>query len=88
MQELSIGIQNFEMLRIDNLLYVDKIVQLLKLIKDGRRYFLSRLRRFGKSLTLSTLLMGELNCLTDYLQIICRKLGARTFSKSFVSFEI
>ena len=55
MQELPIGIQSFEMLRKDNLLYVDKTTRLLELIKNGRRYFLSRPRRFGKSLTLSTL---------------------------------
>lgn len=55
MRELPIGIQSFEMLRRDNLLYIDKTAQLLKLIKSGRRYFLSRPRRFGKSLTLSTL---------------------------------
>ncbi|MBQ7528612.1 AAA family ATPase [bacterium] len=55
MKELPIGIQDFEMLRRDNLLYVDKTARLLDLIKNGRRYFLSRPRRFGKSLTLSTL---------------------------------
>ena len=55
MRELPIGIQDFEMLRRDNLLYVDKTERLLELIKNGRRYFLSRPRRFGKSLTLSTL---------------------------------
>ncbi len=38
-----------------NLLYVDKTSKLLELINSGRRYFLSRPRRFGKSLTLSTL---------------------------------
>ena len=55
MQELPIGIQDFVMLRQDGLLYVDKTERLLELIKNGRRYFLSRPRRFGKSLTLSTL---------------------------------
>ena len=55
MRELPIGIQSFEMLRRANLLYVDKTKRLLELIKSGRRYFLSRPRRFGKSLTLSTL---------------------------------
>ncbi len=55
LQILPIGIQNFEMLRREDFLYVDKTGQLLKLIKNGRRYFLSRPRRFGKSLTISTL---------------------------------
>ena len=55
MQTLPIGIQDFVQLRQDNLLYVDKTARLLELIENGRRYFLSRPRRFGKSLTLSTL---------------------------------
>lgn len=55
MQALPIGVQDFVQLRQDNLLYVDKTAKLLELIDNGRRYFLSRPRRFGKSLTLSTL---------------------------------
>ena len=55
MQTLPIGVQDFVRLRQDNLLYVDKTARLLELIKNGQRYFLSRPRRFGKSLTLSTL---------------------------------
>ena len=51
MKELPIGVQDFEMLRRDDLLYVDKTARLLELVKSGRRYFLSRPRRFGKSLT-------------------------------------
>ena len=55
MKVLPIGVQDFVQLRQDDLLYVDKTAKLLKLIQNGRRYFLSRPRRFGKSLTLSTL---------------------------------
>lgn len=55
MRELPIGVQDFEIIRSENLLYVDKTDRLLDLVKNGRRYFLSRPRRFGKSLTLSTL---------------------------------
>ena len=55
MQILPIGVQDFVQMRTDNLLYVDKTGKLLELIQNGRRYFLSRPRRFGKSLTLSTL---------------------------------
>ena len=55
MQVLPIGVQDFVQMRQDNLLYVDKTGKLLELIRNGRRYFLSRPRRFGKSLTLSTL---------------------------------
>ena len=55
MQKLPIGIQNFENIRKNNYLYVDKTKQILNLIEKGECYFLSRPRRFGKSLTLSTL---------------------------------
>ena len=56
MQELPIGMQNFESIREnDEYLYVDKTEKLLQLAKTKKSYFLSRPRRFGKSLTLSTL---------------------------------
>ena len=55
MQKLPIGIQNFEDIRKENYLYVDKTKQILQMIENGKCYFLSRPRRFGKSLTLSTL---------------------------------
>ena len=54
-QNLPIGIQNFESLRKDDYLYVDKTAFVYKLVTTGRYYFLSRPRRFGKSLLLSTL---------------------------------
>ena len=50
-----IGIQSFEKLRREGYLYVDKTRQMYKLIEMGNPYFLSRPRRFGKSLMLSTL---------------------------------
>ena len=55
MQKLPIGIQSFKDIREENYLYVDKTKQILQLIQDGKCYFLSRPRRFGKSLTISTL---------------------------------
>ena len=55
MQELPIGVQNFEQIRRNNYLYVDKTEKILSLAKTEKSYFLSRPRRFGKSLTLSTL---------------------------------
>ena len=54
-QHLPIGIQSFEKLRTNNLLYVDKTEIIYRLVTSGSYYFLSRPRRFGKSLTLSTL---------------------------------
>ena len=50
-----IGIQSFEKLRNDGYLYIDKTALIYKLVKTGSYYFLSRPRRFGKSLLISTL---------------------------------
>jgi hypothetical protein len=50
-----IGIQNFESLVHDGYLYVDKTALIYKLADTGRYYFLSRPRRFGKSLLISTM---------------------------------
>lgn len=55
MIKYPIGIQSFEKLRQDNLVYVDKTEYIVRLIQSGSYYFLSRPRRFGKSLLLSTL---------------------------------
>jgi hypothetical protein len=52
---LPIGIQTFSELRERNCVYVDKTSLLHKLMSEGKTYFLSRPRRFGKSMTLSTL---------------------------------
>ncbi len=50
-----IGRQNFENLRNEGYVYVDKTALMYRLVKEGSIYFLSRPRRFGKSLLLSTL---------------------------------
>ena len=50
-----IGIQNFESLRQDGYFYIDKTALMYQMVKTGRYYFLSRPRRFGKSLLVSTL---------------------------------
>lgn len=50
-----IGIQNFEKIRRDGYVYVDKTPWMWKMISEGSYYFLSRPRRFGKSLMVSTL---------------------------------
>lgn len=55
MQNLPIGMQSFKSIRENNFLYVDKTQSVDKLVKGNRYYFLSRPRRFGKSLLLSTL---------------------------------
>ena len=50
-----IGIQNFEKLRKDGYVYVDKTAWVHRLVTTGSYYFLSRPRCFGKSLLISTL---------------------------------
>ena len=45
-----IGIQNFEKLRKEGYFYIDKTALIYKMVKTGSYYFLSRPRRFGKSL--------------------------------------
>lgn len=52
---LPIGIQDFEDLRTRGCIYVDKTELIYKLATEGKPYFLSRPRRFGKSLLLSTM---------------------------------
>ena len=53
--KLPIGIQDFESLRMDGYTYIDKTELIYRLVSEGRYYFLSRPRRFGKSLLLSTI---------------------------------
>lgn len=54
-QKLPIGIQTFSTIRAEGYLYVDKTEAIYRLITSGVYFFLSRPRRFGKSLTLSTI---------------------------------
>lgn len=53
--KLPVGIQDFEGLRKDGYIYVDKTEYIYSLVQEGKPYFLSRPRRFGKSLFLSTI---------------------------------
>ena len=50
-----IGIQNFEKIRQGGFLYVDKTNLIYQIVQTGGYYFLSRPRRFGKSLLVSTM---------------------------------
>ena len=54
-RKMPIGIQSFEDIRRDNYVYVDKTEIVYRLVTMGKPYFLSRPRRFGKSLLISTL---------------------------------
>ena len=54
-RRLPLGIQTFRKLREQDCYYVDKTPHIERLIDEGTHYFLSRPRRFGKSLFLDTL---------------------------------
>ena len=54
-RRLPIGLQTFRELREENCYYVDKTGFVARLLDEGKHYFLSRPRRFGKSLLLDTL---------------------------------
>ncbi len=54
-RKLPIGIQTFRTIREENCYYVDKTAYIRRLVAEGKHYFLSRPRRFGKSLFLDTL---------------------------------
>ena len=54
-RKLPIGIQTFREIREQSYYYVDKTAYIQRLMDEGKHYFLSRPRRFGKSLFLDTL---------------------------------
>ncbi|MCX8144666.1 MAG: AAA family ATPase, partial [Bacteroidia bacterium] len=55
MRKLPIGIQSFENIRKDNYIYVDKTNYIYDLLNSGKYFFISRPRRFGKSLLVDTI---------------------------------
>ncbi|WP_044412154.1 AAA family ATPase, partial [Thiomicrospira microaerophila] len=55
MKKLPIGIQTFSMIRENDFIYIDKTPLIHKLVNSAGRFFLSRPRRFGKSLLVDTL---------------------------------
>ena len=54
-RKLPLGIQTFRNIREDGFYYVDKTAYAHRLVEEGKHYFLSRPRRFGKSLFVDTL---------------------------------
>ena len=77
-RKLPVGIQSFENIRTDNYAYVDKTEYIWKLLSTGKSFFLSRPRRFGKSLFASTLesyFSGKRICSKDSTYMI-RKMHA------------
>jgi hypothetical protein len=54
MKKLPLGIQTFSEIITENYLYVDKTKEITELLQGGKYLFLSRPRRFGKYLLIST----------------------------------
>ncbi|MGC8928874.1 MAG: AAA family ATPase, partial [Myxococcota bacterium] len=55
MKKLPIAIQSFKEMRSDDYIYIDKTEHIYNLTQSGKYYFLSRPRRFGKSLLIDTI---------------------------------
>ncbi|MCP4113147.1 MAG: AAA family ATPase, partial [Desulfobacteraceae bacterium] len=55
LKRLPVGDSSFESIRANDCVYVDKTRHLFQMADEGKFYFMSRPRRFGKSLTVSTL---------------------------------
>jgi hypothetical protein len=72
-KKLPIGIQTFSEIRECNYYYVDKTPLILDLLDNGKYYFLSRPRRFGKSLMLDTI-ADSLKVIKPYLKVCMPKI--------------
>ena len=55
MQKLPVSINDFETMRTQGYVYVDKTRDIYRLVTQGKFYFLSRPRRFGKSVLITTI---------------------------------
>ena len=69
LKKLSLDVSTFSVMIENNYLYIDKTKQIYEITEKGRLYFLSRPRRFGKSLLISTLkefFLGNSNLFKDY----------------------
>ena len=76
-----IGIQSFERLRNDNCVYIDKTELIYRLVNTHTTYFLSRPRRFGKSLLVSTLeayFSGKKDLFKAWLWRLWKRIGRST----------
>ena len=76
--KLPIGVQSFEKMRTGGYAYVDKTRFISELVSKGSYYFLSRPRRFGKSLFIDTLdcaFPGGKNSFSGYNSILQERVG-------------
>jgi hypothetical protein len=72
LKNLPIGIQTFAKIREDNFVYIDKTAQILDLANKQGAFFLSRPRRFGKSLLIKTV-KSSIVTLLGVLKILFNK---------------
>ena len=72
-----IGIQSFDQIREDGYVYVDKTGLIYNLVTQGKTYFLSRPRRFGKSLLVSTLACYFQSGTADVKKLVPEGIAAR-----------
>lgn len=91
-RKMPIGTQSFKVLRDNRYVYVDKTQHLYQLISQGRVYFLSRPRRFGKSLFLSTLkayFLGQKELFKGlYLEKAEEELAVREKRESWLEYPV
>ena len=91
-RKLPIGIQSFEKLRRNNYLYIDKTPFIRSLVQNAHPYFLSRPRRFGKSLFLSTLeayFLGQKELFKDlYLEKAEEELAAQEHRDAWQEYPV
>ena len=80
-----IGIQNFEKIRNDGYFYIDKTALMYQMVKTGSYYFLSRPRRFGKSLLISTLEAYFQGKKELFARIGCGKVGKGLDKASYIA---
>lgn len=81
--KFPIGIQDFKVLREEGFVYVDKTALLYQMANEGAIYFLSRPRRFGKSLLVSTL-----KYYFDGARDLFEGLAVETLEKDWVRYPI
>lgn len=85
-----IGIQSFSNIRDGGFAYVDKTRLVYQLASTGKYYFLSRPRRFGKSLLVSRWRLtsvGKRNCSKGWISNLLKRTGQRIPSFTWTSLE-
>lgn len=83
LRRCPVGIQTFSEIREDNLLYIDKTEYIHRMVNSGKYFFLSRPRRFGKSLLTSTL-----NCYFEGRKDLFEGLAIAELEKEWTKYPV